>query len=61
MVVNWKTGGVLLELAFLMAVVLVKPIVVSAQFVMLDGIVVGPVFVAIAFALPAHLLGSRRG
>jgi hypothetical protein len=39
MVLNWKTGGVLLGLVFLMAVVLVKPIGVSTQFVIFDGIV----------------------
>jgi hypothetical protein len=39
MVLNWKTGGVLLGLVFLMAVVMVKPIGVSTQFVIFDGIV----------------------
>lgn len=39
MVLNWKTGGVLLGLVFFAAVLLVKPIGVSTQFVILDGIV----------------------
>lgn len=36
---NWKISGLALGLTFLMAVVLVKPIGVSTQFVILDGIV----------------------
>ena len=36
---NWKIGGVALGLAFFLAVLLVKPIGVSTQFVILDGIV----------------------
>jgi len=39
MPLNWKTGGVLLGLVFFGAVLLVKPIGVSTQFVILDGIV----------------------
>ncbi|PIE10897.1 MAG: hypothetical protein CSA70_11475 [Rhodobacterales bacterium] len=39
MTLNWKIGGVLLGLVFFMAVLLVKPIGVSTQFVILDGIV----------------------
>lgn len=39
MSVNWKTGGVLLGLVFFAAVLLVKPIGVSTQFVILDGII----------------------
>ena len=39
MPLNWKTGGVLLGLVFFVAVLLVKPIGVSTQFVILDGIV----------------------
>ncbi|MGH1578368.1 YeeE/YedE thiosulfate transporter family protein [Planktotalea sp.] len=39
MTLNWKIGGLLLGLVFFMAVVLVKPIGVSTQFVILDGIV----------------------
>ncbi len=39
MSLNWKTGGVLLGLVFFLAVLLVKPIGVSTQFVILDGIV----------------------
>lgn len=35
---NWKTGGVLLGLVFFAAVLLVKPIGVSTQFVILDAI-----------------------
>ncbi len=38
MILSWKTGGLLLGLVFLAAVVLVKPIGVSTQFVILDGI-----------------------
>jgi uncharacterized membrane protein YedE/YeeE len=38
MVLNWKTGGLLLGLVFFAAVLLVKPIGVSTQFVILDGI-----------------------
>ena len=36
---NWFKGGILLGLVFLFAVVLVKPIGVSTQFVILDGII----------------------
>lgn len=36
---SWRQGGIALGLVFLMAVVLVKPIGVSTQFVILDGIV----------------------
>ena len=39
MPLNWKSGGVLLGLVFFAAVLLVKPIGVSTQFVILDGIV----------------------
>jgi len=39
MVLNWKTGGVLLGLVFFLAVLLVKPIGVSTQFVILDAII----------------------
>ncbi len=35
---NWKTGGLALGLVFFLAVLLVKPIGVSTQFVILDGI-----------------------
>lgn len=38
MVLNWKTGGVALGLAIFLAVLLVKPIGVSTQFVILNGI-----------------------
>ncbi|PID63788.1 MAG: hypothetical protein CSB44_00850 [Gammaproteobacteria bacterium] len=38
MVLNWKIGGLALGLVFLAAVVLVKPIGVSTQFVIFDGI-----------------------
>lgn len=38
MILSWKTGGVLLGLVFFTAVLLVKPIGVSTQFVILDGI-----------------------
>ena len=36
---GWKTSGIALGLAFLLAVMLVKPIGVSTQFVILDGMV----------------------
>lgn len=36
---NWFKGGIFLSLVFLLAVLLVKPIGVSTQFVILDGIV----------------------
>ncbi len=39
MVLDWKKGGLLLGLVFLAAVILVKPIGVSTQFVILDGII----------------------
>ncbi len=39
MPLNWKAGGLLLGLVFFAAVLLVKPIGVSTQFVILDGIV----------------------
>lgn len=38
MTLNWKIGGVALGLVFFLAVLLVKPIGVSTQFVILDGI-----------------------
>jgi hypothetical protein len=43
MPLNWKTGGLLLGLVFFAAVLLVKPIGVSTQFVILDGIVANAV------------------
>lgn len=39
MILNWKIGGVALGLVFFLAVLLVKPIGVSTQFVILDGII----------------------
>jgi len=39
MTLNWKLGGLLLGLVFFGAVLLVKPIGVSTQFVILDAIV----------------------
>lgn len=39
MPLNWKTGGVLLGFVFFLAVLLVKPIGVSTQFVILDAII----------------------
>ncbi len=38
MVLSWKAGGVLLGIVFFAAVMLVKPIGVSTQFVIFDGI-----------------------
>ncbi|CAN0606568.1 unnamed protein product, partial [Ectocarpus sp. 12 AP-2014] len=38
MSIDWKIGGVLLGVVFFAAVLLVKPIGVSTQFVILDGI-----------------------
>lgn len=39
MQLNWKIGGVALGVVFFLAVLLVKPIGVSTQFVILDGII----------------------
>lgn len=39
MPLSWLTGGLVLGLVFFMAVFLVKPIGVSTQFVILDGII----------------------
>ncbi|MDF1803926.1 YeeE/YedE thiosulfate transporter family protein [Thalassovita sp.] len=39
MALNWKTGGLLLGFVFFLAVLLVKPIGVSTQFVILDAII----------------------
>ncbi|APZ54213.1 YeeE/YedE thiosulfate transporter family protein [Salipiger abyssi] len=39
MTLNWKLGGLLLGAVFFAAVLLVKPIGVSTQFVILDGII----------------------
>jgi len=39
MPLNWKSGGVVLGLVFFAAVLLVKPIGVSTQFVILDAII----------------------
>lgn len=36
---NWKLGGFVLGISFLLAVALVKPIGVSTQFVILDGMI----------------------
>ncbi len=36
---NWKISGVALGITFLLAVLLIKPIGVSTQFVILDGII----------------------
>jgi uncharacterized membrane protein YedE/YeeE len=38
MILNWRSGGVLLGTVFFLAVLLVKPIGVSTQFVIFDGI-----------------------
>ena len=38
MVLSWKTGGILLGAVFFAAVLLVKPVGVSTQFVIFDGI-----------------------
>ena len=52
MILNWKKGGVLLGLVFLMAVVLVKPIGVSTQFVIFDGILWDAVNPAVVVEAP---------
>ena len=39
MLLDWKIGGVALGVVFFLAVLLVKPIGVSTQFVILDGII----------------------
>ncbi|MCF6430033.1 YeeE/YedE thiosulfate transporter family protein [Leisingera sp. MMG026] len=44
MTLNWKAGGLMLGLVFFLAVLLVKPIGVSTQFVILDGIIADAVF-----------------
>ncbi len=36
---SWRASGLALGLSFLLAVTLVKPIGVSTQFVILDGII----------------------
>lgn len=38
MTLDWKTGGVLLGVVFFLAVLLVKPIGVSTEFVIFDGV-----------------------
>lgn len=38
MILSWKTGGILLGAVFFAAVLLVKPVGVSTQFVIFDGI-----------------------
>jgi uncharacterized membrane protein YedE/YeeE len=38
MILSWRTGGIVLGLVFMTAVLLVKPIGVSTQFVIFDGI-----------------------
>ena len=38
-ILNWKWGGLLLGAVFFLAVLLVKPIGVSTQFVILDGLI----------------------
>ncbi|MEA2116158.1 MAG: YeeE/YedE thiosulfate transporter family protein [Thermodesulfobacteriota bacterium] len=40
---NWKMGGVMLGLSFFLAVALIKPIGVSTQFVIADGIMVAAI------------------
>ena len=39
MKLNWKIGGIALGVVFFLAILMVKPIGVSTQFVILDGIV----------------------
>jgi hypothetical protein len=39
MTVSWKLGGLLLGIVFFAAILLVKPIGVSTQFVVLDGVI----------------------
>ncbi|MFP7571448.1 YeeE/YedE thiosulfate transporter family protein [Marivita sp. S2033] len=43
MTLNWKIGGLALGLVFFAAVLLVKPIGVSTQFVILDGVIANAV------------------
>ncbi|TCD13398.1 YeeE/YedE thiosulfate transporter family protein [Oricola cellulosilytica] len=50
MFLSWKSGGVLLGLAFFLAVALVKPIGVSTQFVILDGLLWNAVDSAVVVA-----------
>ncbi|WP_371185374.1 YeeE/YedE thiosulfate transporter family protein [Thalassotalea maritima] len=42
MTLTWKKGAVALGLVFLIAIVLIKPIGVSTQFVIFDGILASP-------------------
>lgn len=44
MALNWKAGGLLLGIVFFAAVLLVKPIGVSTQFVILDGVLASAVY-----------------
>lgn len=70
MILPWKSGGVLLGLVFFAAVMLVKPIGVSTQFVILDGILwdaVSPVTVVVSedagngYASPNAYLNKSGG
>jgi hypothetical protein len=38
MILSWQSGGVLLGIVFFAAVLLIKPIGVSAQFIIFDGL-----------------------
>ena len=70
MVLNWKVGGLMLGAVFFLAVLLVKPIGVSTQFVILDGILwdaVNPDIVVVdetaksGFASPNAYLNKSGG
>lgn len=52
MILSWQKGGLLLGLVFLAAVLLVKPIGVSTQFVILDGILWNAVDSQVVVASP---------
>lgn len=57
MTLSWKSGGVLLGLVFFLAVALAKPIGVSTQFVIFDGILWNAVDSSAVVADPAAKTG----
>lgn len=52
MILSWHKGGILLGLVFLLAVLAVKPIGVSTQFVILDGILWNAVDTSVVITEP---------
>lgn len=57
MVLGWKTGGALLGLVFFVAVLLVKPVGVSTEFVIFDGLLWKAVDATAVVADPAAKSG----